>query len=125
MVETERRIPVARHEPTDIGEAFIWGVAALVLGVLILCAFLVVWLYPESRLDRTMHLPLPLYPAPRLQVNPASDMQRFYSGEMLRLNSTGWEDKAHGVGHIPIADAMREIAQEGIPEWPAAPQAAR
>jgi hypothetical protein len=124
MVETERRVSVARHEPTDIGEAFIWGVAALVLGVLILCALLVLWLYPESRLDRTMHLPLPLYPAPRLQVNPASDLQRFYSEEMLRLDSKG-VDKPQGVGHIPIADAMREIAQEGIPEWPAAPQAPR
>jgi hypothetical protein len=125
MVEAERRIPVARHEPTDIGEAFIWGVGALVLGVLSLCAFLVLWLYPESRLDRTLHLPLPLYPAPRLQIDPAREMQRFYSEEMLRLNSRGWVDEGQGVGHIPIADAMREIAQEGIPEWPAAPRAAR
>jgi hypothetical protein len=124
MVDAERRIPVARHEPTDIGEGFIWGAAALVLGVLILCAFLVLWLYPESRLDRTLHLPLPLYPAPRLQVNPASDMQRFYSEALLRLNSSGWVDKTHGVVHIPIADAMRGIAQEGIAEWPTAPQAA-
>lgn len=125
MVEAERGIPVARHEPTDIGEGFIWGAAALVLGVLILCALLVLWLYPESRLDRTLRLPLPQYPAPRLQVNPAADMQRFYREEMLRLNGTGWVDKAHGFVHIPIEDAMREIAQEGIPEWPAAPQAPR
>ena len=125
MVETERRIPVARHEPTDIGEAFVWGVGALVLGVLILCGFLVLWLYPESRLDRTLHLPLPVYPAPRLQVDPVWDMQRFHREEMLRLNSRGWVDKGQGVGRIPIADAMREISQEGIPEWPAAPQAVR
>jgi hypothetical protein len=125
VLEVERRIPVARHERTDIGEGFIWATAALVLGVLILCACLVLWLYPESRLDRSLHLPLPRYPAPRLQVNPASDMQHFHSEEMLRLNSSGWVDQAHGVLHIPISDAMREIAQEGIPEWPTAPQAAR
>ena len=123
MVDSERRIPVARHERTDIGEGFIWGTAALVLAVLALCAFLVLWLYPESRSARTLRLPL--YPAPRLQVSPPSDMQRFHRDEMLRLNSTGWVDKAQGVVHIPIADAMREIAQEGIPEWPAASQASR
>lgn len=121
MVDAERSIPVARHEPTDIGEGFIWGAVALVLGVLILCAFLVLWLYPQSRLDRTLHLPLPLYPAPRLQANPPADLQRFHSEEMLRLNSSGWVDKAHGVAHIPITDAMREVAKEGIPGWPAAP----
>lgn len=125
MVESERRIPVALHEPTDIGEGFIWGAAALVVGVLILCALLVLWLYPESRFDRTLRLPLPLYPAPRLQVNPAADMQRFHREEMLRLEGSGWVDKARGVVHIPIADAMHEIAQEGIPQWPAATQAQR
>ena len=34
-------------------------------------------------------------------------------------NGTGWIDKAHGIAHIPIADAMRLVAQEGIPGWPA------
>jgi hypothetical protein len=125
MVEAERRIPVARHEKTDVGEGFIWGAVGVVLGVLILCACLVLWLYPESRLDRTLNLPLPLYPAPRLQQNPAADMQRFRDEEMLRLNGSGWVDKARGVAHIPVADAMRQIAHEGIPEWPAAPEEPR
>jgi hypothetical protein len=125
MAEAQRRIPVARHETTDIGEGFIWGVVGLVLGVLVLCACLVLWLYPESRSDRTLSLPLPRFPAPHLQVSPASDMQRFYADEMLLLNSSGWVDKARGAVHIPIADAMHEIVQEGIPEWPAAPQAPR
>jgi hypothetical protein len=120
MVEAERHIPVARHEKTDVGEGFIWGAVGLVLGVLILCACLVLWLYPDSRRDRTLSLPLPLYPAPRLQQNPAADMQRFRAGEMQRLNGAGWLDEAHGVAHIPISDAMRRIAHDGIPQWPPA-----
>ena len=40
---------------------------------------------------------------------------RKYAGS----NGTGWIDKAHGIVHIPIADAMRQVAQEGIPGWPA------
>ena len=45
-------------------------------------------------------------------------MARFYAEEMQRLNGTGWIDKAKGTVHIPIADAMRKVAEEGIPGWP-------
>ena len=45
-------------------------------------------------------------------------MARFYREEMQWLNGTGWVDKAHGIAHIPIADAMRKVAQENIPGWP-------
>jgi hypothetical protein len=118
---SEKVIPNARHEATDIGEGFIWGVVALMLGMLIGCALLVLRLYPQSRLDRTLQLPLPVYPAPRLQPSPQADMQKFYREELKRLNSTGWVDKAHGVVHIPITDAMRKVAQEGVSGWPTAP----
>ena len=125
MAEAEKRIGVARHEKTDVGEGFIWGTAGLVLGVLILCACLVLWLYPESRLDRTLSLPLPLYPAPRLQQDPAADMQHFHDLQMLHLNSQGWVDKSQGIVHIPISEAMRQIAHDGIPQWPATAQERR
>jgi hypothetical protein len=38
---------------------------------------------------------------------------------LRQLDSTGWVDQAHGVVHIPIADAMRIVGHEGIPGWPA------
>lgn len=120
-VEAEKVIPNARHEPSDIGEGFIWGAVAVSLGLLAASAVLVLWLYPRSALDRTLSLPLPVFPAPRLQASPRTDMQSFYAQELQRLQGTGWVDKAHGVVHIPIADAMRQVAQEGISGWPAAP----
>ena len=118
MADAERLIPNARHEESDVGESFVWGAFAVLLGFLIAIFLLVLWLFPHSLLDRTMRLPLPVYPAPRLQPSPRADMQTFYSGEMQRLNSAGWVDKAHGVIHIPIADAMRKVAREGVPGWP-------
>jgi hypothetical protein len=48
-------------------------------------------------------------------------MAKFYAQEMSRLNSTGWVDKQRGIAHIPIADAMRLTAQQGIPDWPNSP----
>lgn len=120
MLESERTIPDAEHEPTDIGAGFIWGAVALCLGMLLVCALLVLWLYPQSRLDRTLELPLPLYPEPRLQPNPQADLQRFHAKEMQILNGIGWVDKERAVVHIPITQAMREVAREGIAGWPAA-----
>ena len=115
MAEAERAIPDARHEPSDVSERFIWGALALLLGSLAAIGLLVWWLFPHSVPDRTLRPPLPVYPAPRLQPSPRADMQHFYAAEMHRLNSVGWVDKAHGIVHIPIADAMREIAQARHP----------
>ena len=118
----DKTLSTARHEPTDIGERFIWiGVASVLASVLAL-ALLVLWLYPGATIDRTMSLPLPKYPNPQLQPNPRDDMATFYSEEMRWLDGTGWIDKAHGTVHIPISDAMRLVAQEGIPGWPASPE---
>src|SRR5581483_10734915 len=118
MHEAERVIPDARHEPTDIGPGFIWGAVAVCVGTILACALLVLWLYPNAKYDRALDLPLPIYPEPRLQPSPPDDMQSFYGKEMQILNTTGWVDKAGGVVHIPISQAMREVAQDGIAGWP-------
>ena len=120
MAEHTRRIPIARSEPKDIGPGFIWGAVATCAGVLAACALLVPWLYPRSMPERGPLSPLPIYPAPRLQTDPAADMRGFRAREMAWLNTTGWVDKSQGVVHIPISEAMQQIAQEGIPAWPKA-----
>jgi hypothetical protein len=119
MADVEKIIPNARHEHTDIAERFIWGAAALMFGLLVACALLARWLYPQSLSDTPLTLPLPVYPTPRLQSDPPADMRAFHALEMQQLDSTGWVDEAHGVVHIPIAVAMRIVGQEGIPGWPA------
>ncbi|MGH6847974.1 MAG: hypothetical protein ACREC0_11205 [Methylocella sp.] len=115
---SEKGLGPARHEPTDVGARFIWiGVTGLLASVIFM-ALVVLWLYPGATTDRTLHLPLPQYPNPQLQPNPRADMARFYREEMQWLNGTGWVDKVHGIAHIPIAEAMRKVAQENIPGWP-------
>lgn len=108
----------AQHEQSDIREYFIWVGVGLLIASVLAFGLLVLWLYPQATTDRTMRLPLPRYPSPQLQANPREDMARFHDEEMKWLNGSGWIDKAHGVVHIPIADAMRLIAQEGAPGWP-------
>lgn len=116
----EKLLAPARHETSDVGPAFIWIGVPLVLVTVLTLALLVLWLYPKAMNDQGGRLVLPQFPNPQLQPDPRESMARFYAEEMQRLNSTGWIDKAKGTVHIPIGDAMRKIAEEGIPGWPAA-----
>jgi hypothetical protein len=118
MAEPERILSAARHERRDVGERFIYGAVATMLGLLLVCAAMTLWLYPQSRLDRTLKLPLPELPAPALQVDPSADMHYFYTHEMLRLHGRGPVDPKTGIAHIPIEEAMQKTARDGIPGWP-------
>jgi len=117
---SDKHLPPARAEPQDVDERLIsFGVPVLV-GTVLLSAVVCLWLFPGSTADKILQQPLPQYPAPRLQTNARDEMAAFRAHEMQWLNGTGWVDRAKGVVHIPIADAMRKIAQEGIPGWPTA-----
>jgi len=119
-VSDESALPPPRHEPTDVSEHVIWVGAPVLIAIVIIMTLLVLSLFPGRTVDRTMHLPLPHYPSPELQISPRDDMAAFRAQELQRLHSTGWVDKAHGIAHIPIQDAMREVADQGIAGWPAA-----
>jgi hypothetical protein len=116
--DRETLIPAARHESSDIGERFIGGIIASSGALLLACGLLAFWLYPNSRLDTSLNLPLRQYPEPRLQPDPTADMRAFYAQEMRRLSSAGWMDASHHTGHIPIEQAMSDVAREGIAGWP-------
>lgn len=111
----------ARHEHSDISFRFLVYGVGVVLGTILLSAFGVMWLYPATMQDRRLPTALPVYPEPRLQTDPAAELQRFKAQDLSRLNSVGWVDKTNGIVHIPIDDAMRRVAAQGIPDWPSAP----
>ena len=115
----EKLLAPARHETSDVGPTFIWFGVPVLLATVLALAFLVLWLFPEAMNDQSKRLTLPQFPNPQLQPSPRETMARFYAEEMQRLNGTGWIDKAKGTVHIPIGNAMRKIAEEGIPGWPA------
>jgi hypothetical protein len=75
--------------------------------------------------DQYVARPLPNFAQPQLQASPRADMDRFRSQQLGALNGVYWLDRAHGVVHLPIADAMRKVAEEGIADWPAPKQARR
>ena len=57
-------------------------------------------------------------PQPRLQTDPSEDLAQFLADEDKRLNTYYWIDKKKGIVHIPIEQAMQELAEEGIDGFP-------
>lgn len=115
---TEHVFNAARHETSDVTpRSLAYAFAAILLSLLALGGFLF-WLFPHPLLDRTVTMPLPAYPAPRLQADPAAEMQHFHADELRQLDSLSWRDRGAGTVHLPIADAMRAVVAHGIPDWP-------
>jgi hypothetical protein len=63
-------------------------------------------------------------PEPRLQSHPKEDLLALRAREDAVLNSYGWVDPAAGVIRIPVSEAMKLVAQRGLPARPTAPGSA-
>jgi hypothetical protein len=57
-------------------------------------------------------------PAPHLQVTPERELAAFRAQEDAILGSYAWVDKDRGVVRIPIDEALRIVAQRGLPTFP-------
>lgn len=111
--------PEVQYERSDVS-LFVIGMVAL--GILVLLGvvpLIMIGAFPLSRGDVDRHLAI-TPPEPRLQTAPASDLAAYLSRERKLLNSYGWVDREHGIARIPIEEAMRRLAQQGIPEFPKA-----
>jgi hypothetical protein len=68
-------------------------------------------------LQNTSSVNLKQFPEPRLQSDDATDMNRFLWQEGQLLEAQPWRDES-GAIHIPVAEAMRIVAQKGLPARP-------
>ena len=115
---SDRALRPVLRERKDIGVRFMLALLAGIGACLLLMLAIGYFRFPKELADRKFAQPFPQFPAPQLQPSPRIDMGTFYAEEMKHLNSAGWQDKAAGTMHIPIDQAMRDIAAEGIPGWP-------
>ena len=58
------------------------------------------------------------FPEPRLETDERGEINDFRLGEEQRLNSYDWVDQTDGVVSIPITEAMKLVAQRGLPTRP-------
>jgi hypothetical protein len=125
MSETDREPPVATNKDTqfehsDMSVAVIAALAAGVLLYVTLTPFILTRLYHPAVNDVSRALTIKP-PGPQLQLNTAADLVKFREQEEQQLDSYGWIDRGKGIAHIPIAQAMQDVAARGIADFPKAP----
>jgi hypothetical protein len=95
-----------------IGLVLLGIVIILVISPLVLIAA-----FPTTPADVTRALTVEP-PQPRVQIDPSEDLAQFRAEEDRRLNGYYWIDKQKGLVHIPIEQAMKELAEGGIDGYP-------
>jgi hypothetical protein len=120
MVDAEPRVavnPNTAFEPTD------WPLRPIALTLpgiflfLVIAPLVLLWAYPDAASD-VGRQPTSEPPAPRLQTNPPQDFASFQAEEQKKLHGYHWIDRQNGIVHIPIEQAMQNLARDGIDGFP-------
>lgn len=120
MAEFEERVednPETAYEQSDWPLGKIGLTLAAIFIILVISPFVMIAAFPTTPADVSRALTLEP-PQPRLQTDPSEDLEQFRSEEEKRLSSYYWVDKKKGIVHIPIEEAMKQVAEEGIDGFP-------
>ena len=111
------------HEESDANVSAVtkFGIGLAIISVVVLV--LMVWLqnFFGNQTKRATPPPSPLMaerqspPGPRLQIEPAKDLDEVRATEDSVLNSYGWVVRDGGVMRIPIDRAIELVVQRGLP----------
>jgi hypothetical protein len=85
--------------------------------LLVVAPFIVMWAFPGSLPDVGRELRI-APPPPRQQVAPAVDLALYLAEQKRKLGTYYWIDRDRGFVHIPIEEAMKRVAEHGIPGFP-------
>lgn len=109
------------YERSDANPRLLVALALGIAAFLLVTPYLLSIAYPFSIRASAVPTDLQQPPVPRLQVRPASDLERLRSYESKQLQTFGWIDRDRGIVHIPIDRAMQRLADRGLPGWATAP----
>jgi hypothetical protein len=121
----DRQERVLPNPETDF-ERQDWNIKAVAILAIIIFAFLVLiplilrGAFPQAVTDASRKQAV-VPPAPLLQTDPSVDLKDFRAEEEARLNSYGWIDRDKGIVHMPLDEAMKQILEKGVPDFPKAP----
>jgi hypothetical protein len=121
--------PDVRYEKKDINPRSTLWFGVWVLVIMVVVAFLMKPLYDVLVAREVATQPKAAYvddpdpkaiepPAPRLQVTPERDLAALRAQEDAILASYAWIEKDRGIVRIPIEEAMRIVAENGLPTFP-------
>lgn len=111
------------HEESDASVSSVtkFGIGLAIISAVVLA--LMVWLqsFLSGQTKRATPPPSPMMaerqlpPGPRLQVEPAKDLDEVRAAEDSVLKSYGWVVRDAGVVRIPIEHAIELVVQRGLP----------
>ena len=119
LPEDQTANPETAYEASDWRIGAIGVVLAVVLAVVAIAVLALLAGFPIATSDVERRLATAL-PDPALQTDPAQDLAKLRAREDQALNAYYWLDRANGIVHIPIAQAMREVVARGLDGFPQA-----
>jgi hypothetical protein len=126
MVELKGPAAGEGYEPSDISVRTVSLILVVFAVVAAVALGVVSWLHPFLAHRALRDVPPPsvmesqAFPTPsiRLQPEPLVDIAALHQREDAILVSYGWIDKAHGVAHIPIDQAMQSVVGHSLDATP-------
>jgi hypothetical protein len=106
------------HEHSDADPHLIAWLAAGTAAFLVLSPCVLQILFPEALHRRVVVGNRMDVPAPRLQIDPKSDLAALRQAEAKRLSSYGWADPDRKTIHIPLERALTLTLERGLADWP-------
>ncbi|MDQ6788200.1 MAG: hypothetical protein M3033_15450 [Acidobacteriota bacterium] len=125
MNEKEIINPDVKYEPKDVSGTWLGAIGVFIVITAIILPFLLWGFYGHFEASYGHAAPIPeaknleqfsAPPAPDLEPNPVGNYREFRRAENEKLNNYGWVDKEKGIVHIPIEQAMKQLANKGLPE---------
>ena len=121
---TETQAAHGGYERRDVSVKFFTAVVAGLFAILLLGMSVSLWFENQKieHLRKTDTPPSPLAGTvpemphePRLQVTPATDLQKFHADEDAVLQNYAWIDAKSGIVRIPIERAIELTVERGLP----------
>jgi hypothetical protein len=115
------------YEKTDAHAAATYRAGLYILGVMFLTALVVVPMYrflgrreaAEQTPAATVLKPAAAAPAfPKLVASEPAVLTEFRAQEDAYLAGYGWVEKDEGIARMPIDEAMKIVAERGLPTFP-------
>lgn len=120
MAELAERVEDNAKTAYEESDWRLGAIGLILLGTfvfLVIAPFVLMAAFPRAVSDVSREMTI-TPPEPRLQLDPPEDLAQFRAEEDKRLNSYYWVDKEKGLVHIPISQAIKEVAEKGIDGFP-------